>query len=117
MPVQSYSGTRVAFWTVTIRDAFCPCVQKLGIPTEIGTAWIGYYDTPVEDLSHGESINIMPGIRKTDYRETGAIRARAQHGLRSYVAGWRQFALCVFCRGGVEQVCVWNQDGGLYRFD
>ena len=55
-------------------------MQKLGIPTEIGTDYIAYYDTPVEDLSNGESINIMPGIRKTDYRETARrIRVRAQH--------------------------------------
>ena len=62
------------------RPSVCLCVQKLGIPTEIGTDYIAYYDTPVEDLSNGESINIMPGIRKTDYRETARrIRVRAQH--------------------------------------
>jgi hypothetical protein len=57
------------------RNPVCSWLQKLGIPTEIGTSWLGYYDTPIEDLSHGESINIIPGVSKTAYREIGLIRS------------------------------------------
>jgi hypothetical protein len=40
-------------------------LQKLGIPTEIGTNWLSYYDTPIDAMAQGESVHIMPGVDKT----------------------------------------------------
>jgi hypothetical protein len=40
-------------------------LQKLGIPTEIGTNWVSYYDTPIDAMAQGESVHIMPGVDKT----------------------------------------------------
>jgi hypothetical protein len=52
-------------------------LQKLGIPTEIGTSWRSYYDNPIDDMAQGETVHIMPGVDKTreDYR-TAAFLAR-----------------------------------------
>ncbi len=52
-------------------------LQKLGIPTEIGTAWAGYYDSPIDDMAQGATVHIMPGVDKTraDYRNA-ACRSR-----------------------------------------
>ncbi len=57
----------------TVHCALCSRPQKLGIPTEIGYTQMGYYETPIEDMSHGESIHIMPGVNRHDYRETDAV--------------------------------------------
>jgi hypothetical protein len=57
-------------------------LQKLGIPTEIGTAWLGYYDNPIDDMASGESVHIMPGVDKTreDYRTAAFLsRRRPMH--------------------------------------
>jgi hypothetical protein len=40
-------------------------LQKLGIPTEIGTNWVSYYDTPIDAMAQGESVHIMSGVDKT----------------------------------------------------
>ena len=40
-------------------------LQKLGIPTEIGTDWLPYYDTPIDAMAQGELVHIMPGVDKT----------------------------------------------------
>ncbi len=53
--------------------ALCSWPQKLGIPTEIGYTQKSYYETPIEDMSHGESIHIMPGVNRRGYRETNAV--------------------------------------------
>ena len=57
----------------TVHCALCSRPQKLGIPTEIGDSHASYYETPIEDMSHGESIHIMPGVNRHDYRETDAV--------------------------------------------
>jgi hypothetical protein len=54
--------------------------EKLGIPTEIGTEWLTYYDNPIDDMAGsiglGASIHIMPGVDKTraDYRDSWQTR-------------------------------------------
>jgi hypothetical protein len=40
-------------------------LQKLGIPTEIGTSWLAYYDNPIDAMAHGDAVHIMPGVDKT----------------------------------------------------
>jgi hypothetical protein len=57
----------------TVHCALCSRPQKLGIPTEIGDSHLPYYETPIEDMSHGESIHIMPGVNRRGYRETDVI--------------------------------------------
>ena len=54
---------RVPFW-----DALSD-LQKLGIPTAIVSSYRTYYDTPLEDMSNGDSIQIMPGVNKNQYGE------------------------------------------------
>ena len=83
-------------------------MQKLGIPTEIATTWLGYYDTPIEDMSHGDSIHIMPGVKKSDYGETGAIRdsGTASAAYRRFgVAHAEHLRRCAFGRDGLEEIC------------
>jgi hypothetical protein len=40
-------------------------LQKLGIPTEISTTWLNYYDNPIDAMAHGDAVHIMPGVDKT----------------------------------------------------
>jgi hypothetical protein len=40
-------------------------LQKLGIPTEISTTWLGYYDNPIDAMAQGDAVHIMPGVDKT----------------------------------------------------
>jgi hypothetical protein len=57
-------------------------LQKLGIPTEIGTAWPSYYDNPIDAMASGDSVHIMPGVDKTreDYRTAAFLsRRRPMH--------------------------------------
>ena len=57
-------------------------LQKLGIPTEIGTSWLGYYDNPIDAMAQGDSVHIMPGVDKTreDYRTAPCLfRRRPMH--------------------------------------
>ena len=53
-------------------------LQKLGIPTEIGTAWLSYYDNPIDAMASGDSVHIMPGVDKTreDYRTAAFLSRR-----------------------------------------
>jgi hypothetical protein len=53
-------------------------LQKLGIPTEIGTSWPAYYDNPIDDMAQGETVHIMPGVDKTreDYRTAAFLSRR-----------------------------------------
>ena len=57
----------------TVLCALCSWPQKLGIPTEIGDSHLSYYETPIEDMSHGESIHIMPGVNRRENCETHAV--------------------------------------------
>jgi hypothetical protein len=51
-------------------------LQKLGFPTKLATSYQAYYDSPIEDMAHGESIQIYPGVNKLDYRMDGMLLAQ-----------------------------------------
>jgi hypothetical protein len=51
-------------------------LQKLGFPTKLATSYQAYYDSPIEDMAHGESIQIYPGVNKLDYRMDGMFLAQ-----------------------------------------
>ncbi len=46
-------------------------LQKLGIPTEISTEYLGFHDNSIDDMADaeglGSSIHIMPGVNKELY--------------------------------------------------
>ncbi len=78
-------------------------LQKLGIPTEIGTEWMTYYDNPIDDMAQGESVHIMPGVDKTreDYRTAALFvplssRANAR---RMKWSLWSRLIACQATRG------------------
>ena len=60
-------------------------LQKLGFPTKLATSYQAYYDSPIEDMAHGESIQIYPGANKLDYRMEwhvlGTACSRAEHSV------------------------------------
>ena len=53
-------------------------LQKLGIPTEIGTSWLAYYDNPIDAMAEGDSVHIMPGVDRKDYGATPRHCTRSQ---------------------------------------
>ena len=62
-------------------------LQKLGIPTEIGTKWLQYYDNPIDAMAQGDSVHIMPGVDKTR-RDYGAALRHCTQSQRRDNARW-----------------------------
>ena len=76
MPSKIHAAQRVGHRSIAF------VLQKLGIPTEIGTSYVGYYDNPIDAMAEGDSVHIMPGVDKTraDYRTAAFLsRRRPMH--------------------------------------
>ena len=63
-------------------------LQKLGIPTEIGTGYLTCHDNPIDDMADaeglGSSIHIMPGVNKELYGAAPLHRIFLQAGCRIF---------------------------------
>jgi len=75
-------------------------LQKLGIPTEIGT-YFGLHDNPIDAMAEGDWVHIMPGVDKTDYRTAALFvplssRANAR---RMKWSLWSRLIACQVTRG------------------
>jgi hypothetical protein len=75
-------------------------LQKLGIPTEIGTTF-SIHDNPIDAMAEGDWVHIMPGVDKTDYRTAGlfvALSSRA-NARRMEWSLWSRLIACQVTRG------------------
>jgi hypothetical protein len=77
-------------------------LQKLGIPTEIGTTF-SINDNPIDAMAEGDEVHIMPGVDKTraDYRTAAFFVALSSRAIarRMEWSLWSRLIACQVTRG------------------